>query len=87
MKYPYKDEGTANIISIFHVESRAMLYLEEEKVLKVVAIKKFWIWIFVILERVILKSLFGKNCVKMLVLKVHKREKFFGSDFEFFTIL
>ncbi len=26
-------------------------------------------------------------CMKSVVLKVHKREKFFGSDFEFFTIL
>jgi hypothetical protein len=28
----------------------------------------------------------GKSKIK-LILKVHKREKFFGSDFEFFTIL
>jgi hypothetical protein len=29
----------------------------------------------------------GEICMDKLLLKVHKREKFFGSDFEFFTIL
>ncbi len=29
----------------------------------------------------------GQFLIQIFYLKVHKREKFFGSDFEFFTIL
>jgi hypothetical protein len=32
-------------------------------------------------------GLVGETIIIIQALKVHKREKFFGSDFEFFTIL